>query len=144
MTDVAAEREIAITRVFSAPRELVWRMFTDPHELTHWWGPRGWSAPLEGIAVELRPGGAYRLLGVRLDDGREMPTDAVLREVVEPERLVLEERSSRTTIDLTDLGDGRTEVRLHVTLHAPDRIRRAAEAGLSSALDRLAENLEGR
>jgi hypothetical protein len=47
-------------------------------------------------------------------------------------------------IDLTDLGDGRTEVRLHVTLHAPERIRRAAEAGLSSALDRLAENLEGR
>jgi uncharacterized protein YndB with AHSA1/START domain len=143
MTDVVAEREIEITRVFAAPRELVWRMFTDPRELTHWWGPRGWSAPLEGIAVELEPGGAYRLLGVRVEDGREMLTDAVVRELVEPERLVLEERSSRTTIDFTDLG-GRTEVRLRVTLQAPERIRRAAEAGLSSALDRLAETLEGR
>ena len=144
MTDVVAEREIAITRVFEAPRELVWRMFTDPRELTHWWGPRGWSAPLEDISVELEPGGAFRLRGVRDDDGREMVTDAVIRELVEPERLVLTERSSRTTIGFADLGDGRTEVRLHVTLQAPERIRRAAEAGLSSALDRLTETLEGR
>jgi uncharacterized protein YndB with AHSA1/START domain len=151
MTETIAAGEIAVSRVFDAPRELVWRAWTEPEQLTRWWGKRGWTAPLETITVDLRPGGVFRLVGVNDEDGREMPTDAVFREIVEPERLVFAEpgrddchEGAVSTVTFADLGDGRTEVRLHTTMHAPEEIRRAAEAGLASALDRLAETLESR
>jgi uncharacterized protein YndB with AHSA1/START domain len=151
MTDAVAAREITITRAFDAPRELVWRAFTEPEQLTRWWGKRGWTAPLSSITVDLRPGGVFRLTGVNDQDGREMPTDAVFREVVEPERLLIAEVSREdchegalTAVTFTELDDERTEVELRITMHAPEEIRRAAEAGLSSALDRLAETLETR
>jgi uncharacterized protein YndB with AHSA1/START domain len=144
MTEAATAREIAVTRTFDAPRELVFRAFVEPEQLTRWWGKRGWTAPVETITVDPRPGGVFRLTGVNDVDGREMPTEAVFREVVEPERLVMSERASVTTITFTDLGDGRTEVFLHTTMHASEEIRRSAEGGLNSALDRLAETLEAR
>jgi uncharacterized protein YndB with AHSA1/START domain len=142
VSDAATARELAITRVFDAPRELVWRAFLEPEQLTRWWGKRGWTAPVETITVDPRPGGVFRLTGVNEADGREMPTNAVFREVVEPERLVMAEQRSVTTITFTDLGDGRTEVYLHTTTHASEEVRRSMEGGLNSALDRLAETLE--
>jgi uncharacterized protein YndB with AHSA1/START domain len=144
MTDTVAARELTIRRVFDAPRELVFRAFTEPEQLTRWWGKRGWTAPIETITVDPRPGGAFRLVGVNDADGREMPTNAVFRDVVEPERLVLSEERSVTTITFTDLADGRTEVALHITTHASEEIRRSMEGGLNSALDRLAQTLEAR
>jgi uncharacterized protein YndB with AHSA1/START domain len=149
MTEAAIARELAITRVFDAPRELVFRAFIEPEQLTRWWGKRGWTAPVETITVDPRPGGVFRLVGINDTDGREMPTNAVFREIVEPERLVMSEvprddchEGSVTTITFTDLGDGRTEVSLHTTMYASEEIRRSAEGGLNSALDRLAETLE--
>jgi uncharacterized protein YndB with AHSA1/START domain len=47
----ADAREVAITRVFDAPRELVWKEWTEPERLAAWWGKRGWSTPLEGSIV---------------------------------------------------------------------------------------------
>ena len=147
----AAPPRIAMTRVFAAPRRLAWNAFTEPAQLTRWWGRRGWTAPPETITVDLRPGGAFRLTAINDEDGREMPTNAVFRAVVEPELLVIDEvpredchEGALTTITLTELHDGRTRVRLGVTMHAFEEIRRSAEAGLSSALDRLAETLEER
>ena len=142
MTDTVAARELSIRRVFDAPRELVFRAFIEPEQLTRWWGKRGWTAPVETITVDPRPGGVFRLVGINDDDGREMPTNAVFRELVEPEWLVMTEERSVTTITFTDLGDGRTEVSLNTTMHASEEIRRSAEGGLNSALDRLAETLE--
>jgi uncharacterized protein YndB with AHSA1/START domain len=151
MTDTVAARELSIRRVFDAPRELVFRAFIEPEQLTRWWGKRGWTAPVETISVDPRPGGVFRLTGINDADGREMPTNAVFREVVAPERLVFGEvprddchEGAVTTITFMDLGDGRTEVSLHTTMHASEEIRRSAEGGLRSALDRLAETLEAR
>jgi len=151
MTEAVAAREIVIRRVFDAPRELVWRAFIEPEQLTRWWGKRGWTAPLSSITVEPWPGGAFRLTGVNDSDGREMPTDAVFREVVEPERLVFAEvprddchDGAVSVVTFTELDDGRTEVELRASMYASEEIRRAAEGGLSSALDRLAETLEAR
>jgi uncharacterized protein YndB with AHSA1/START domain len=151
MPEAATTGTIAITRVFAAPRELVWQAFTEPEQLACWWGKRGWSAPLETIAVDLRPGGVFSIVGINDDDGRTMPTNAIFREVVAPERLVIAEagrddchEGAVTTIAFTDLGDGRTVVDLRVRMHAPEATRRSAEAGLSSALHRLAETLEAR
>jgi len=133
-----AAREITITRVFDAPRERVWRAWTEPERLARWWGKRGWTTPLSSITLDVRPGGVFRLNSVSDEDGREMPLDTVYREVVEPERLAFGE----ATVTLNDLGDGRTEMIFHTTVEMTDATRRSAEGGLASAFDRLAEQLQ--
>ena len=131
-------REITITRIFDAPRERVWRAWTEPERLARWWGKRGWSTPLSSITLDVRPGGVFRLNSISDEDGSEMPLDTVYREVVEPERLAFGE----ATVTLNDLGDGRTEMIFHTTVEMTDATRRSAEGGLASAFDRLAEQLE--
>ena len=140
MTDTATVHEITIRRVFDAPRALVWKAWTEPERLATWWGKRGWSTPLESITMEVRPGGTFRLTSVNDADGREMPFEAVYREVLAPERLAFGE----ATVTLTELADGRTEMVFHTTLEAPDDVRAVAEGGLASAFDRLAEEVEAR
>jgi uncharacterized protein YndB with AHSA1/START domain len=140
-TSVTAEpREITITRVFDAPRERVWRAWTEPAEIARWWGKRGWSTPLESVTLDVRPGGAFRLNSINDEDGREMPLDTVFHEVVEPERLVF----GAATVTLTDLGDGRTEMVFHTTADMTEETLRAAMGGLASAFDRLTDHLERR
>jgi uncharacterized protein YndB with AHSA1/START domain len=137
VTDAVAPREITITRVYEAPRELVWKAWTEPERLARWWGKRGWSTPLSSVTMDVRPGGVFRLNSISDDDGREMPLDTSYREVVEPERLVFGE----ATVSLTDLGDGRTEMTFHTMIETTEEIRDTAVGGLSSAFDRLAEQL---
>ena len=134
----ATEREITITRIFDAPRDLVWKAWTEPERLATWWGKRGWSTPLSTITMDVRPGGVFRLTSVSDEDGREMPLEAVYRDVVEPERLAF----GAATVTFTDLGDGRTEMTFHTTVEMTAETRDAAEGGISSAFDRLAEHLE--
>ena len=148
MPEAATAQEITIRRVYDAPRRLVWDAWTDPEQLAQWWGKRGWSTPASSIALDLRPGGVFRLTSISDEDGTQMPMEGVFREVVEPERLVFEEPAEEawhggavSTLTLTDLGDGRTEMVLRATVHASDDLRRTAEAGMNSALDRLAELL---
>ena len=69
MTEGADARESVITRVFDAPREQVWM---EPEQSSRWWGPRGWSKPLSEITMDVRPGGAFRLISVPDEDGTEM------------------------------------------------------------------------
>jgi uncharacterized protein YndB with AHSA1/START domain len=128
-TSVTAEpREITITRVFDAPRERVWRAWTEPAEIARWWGKRGWSTPPESVTLDVRPGGVFRLNSINDEDGREMPLDTVFHEVSEPERLVF----GAATVTLTDLGDGRTEMVFHTTV------------GMTEETDRLTDHLEPR
>jgi uncharacterized protein YndB with AHSA1/START domain len=129
--------EIVVTRVFDAPRERVWRAWTQPGELARWWGRRGWTTPPESVTMDVRPGGEFSLLSVSDEDGREMRLDTTYREIVEPERLSFGE----ATVTLTDLGGGRTEMVFRTTTEMTDEIRRRAAGGLASAFDRLAEQL---
>jgi uncharacterized protein YndB with AHSA1/START domain len=146
VVDVPTARRIHITRIYDAPRELVWRAWTEPERLATWWGKRGWSTPVASITMDVRPGGAFRLTSIAEADGAEMPLDAVYREVVEPERLVFARTDSDrlATVTLTDLGDGRTELVFDTTMQATERLRGVAEGGLQSAFDRLAEHLRTR
>jgi uncharacterized protein YndB with AHSA1/START domain len=148
MTEPAGAQEITISRVFDAPRELVWKAWTEPEQLASWWGPPGWTNPLSKIRMDVRPGGAFRIVSISDADGTEMPSQGIYREVVEPERLVFEEPADESWHDgavsivtLTDLGDGRTEVVLHATIHTTDEMRAHAEQGMKGSLDRLAEHL---
>ena len=144
MTQAATAQEITIRRVFDAPRELVWKAWTEPDQLVEWWGPPGWSTLLSTVTMEVRPGGAFRLTSVN-DEGAEMPVVGVYREVLAPERLVLEEpagdnwhEGAVSVLNLTDLGDGRTELVLQSTIQTTDEMRAAAEAGVTASIERLA------
>lgn len=98
--------------------------------------------------MDVRPGGVFRLTVVREDDGAEMATESVYREVVAPERLVVEEPAAGNwhegavnTLTLTDLGDGRTQMDVNVVIHTTADGRRAVEGGMAVTLDRLGEHL---
>ena len=80
--------ELHFSRVFEAPRELVFSCMVDPDHLTHFWGPTGVSTPRETIVVDPRPGGIFETIMVSDADGTEYPTHAVYDEVHAPERLV--------------------------------------------------------
>jgi uncharacterized protein YndB with AHSA1/START domain len=136
-------RQFSTTRVFDAPRELVWKAWTEPEQLAQWWGPRGISTPLETIEVDLRPGGTFRMTMVSDADGTEFPTDMEFRQVVEPERLVFAWDAQRglgagsVTVTFTDLGD-KTEVSTHYDGFATDEIMEDSKIGWAQQLDRLA------
>jgi uncharacterized protein YndB with AHSA1/START domain len=78
-------REFVITRVINASRQSVFRAWTDPRQLAHWWGPHGFTNPV--CELDVRPGGAWRIV-MRSDDGVAYPLKGVYLEIVESERLV--------------------------------------------------------
>ena len=83
MSDVST-REFVIVRWFDAPRELVFKAWTEPALMAQWWGPNRFTNPV--CDMDVRPGGAYRIV-MRSPDGIDYPMNGVYREVVAPERL---------------------------------------------------------
>jgi uncharacterized protein YndB with AHSA1/START domain len=142
-----SDREVVLTRVFDAPRELVYDALTKPELLKRWFGPRGWS--LLVCEVDLRVGGAWRFV-LRGPDGSEMGMRGVYRELVRPERTVhtetfddypgesvvtgvLVERDGKTTLTGTVLYESK-EIRDAV-------IGSGMEHGAAESYDKLAEHL---
>lgn len=79
------DREIVISRVLDAPRELVWEVWTDPKHVVHWWGPNGFTTTIE--TMDVRPGGVWKHV-MHGPDGTDYPNKSVFIEVVKPERIV--------------------------------------------------------
>lgn len=143
---MAPVAELTITRVFDAPRELVWQAWTDPVQIAQWWGPRGISTPLDKIHLELRPGGAANLVMVDDATGEEYPNTGTYVEVVEPERLVWRDDgfpdgtgAGVVTVTFADLGGGKTQLTVHAVADFTDELRRGAELGWGTMFDKLAE-----
>jgi len=89
MTESTATRELVMTRVFNAPRELVYKAFVDPDQLAQWFGPVGYSVPRDTIDVDARVGGHQRLTMVNDNDPNEKsPINATFTEVIPNELLV--------------------------------------------------------
>jgi uncharacterized protein YndB with AHSA1/START domain len=84
-TDAQCDRELVITRVFNAPRELVFKVWTEPKHIEQWWGPKGFTTRVE--QMDFRPGGTWRYVMCG-PDGTEYPVNGVFKEVVTPERIV--------------------------------------------------------
>ncbi len=80
------QRDFVITRVFDAPRDLVFEAWTEPKHMKQWWGPRIFTNNV--AEMDVRPGGAYRLV-MRGDNGVEYPITGIFREIVKPARLVM-------------------------------------------------------
>ncbi len=136
-----SEAEFAYRRGFRAPRELVWRCLTEPTELAQFWGPSGMTTPLDGIVVELRPGGRFETLMLG-EHGRHHMI-ATFTEVVAPVRLAWVESATgvHTTTTLEDLGDGTTAVVIEQR-HVPEPMRTPqARAGFLTSLDKLEAHL---
>jgi uncharacterized protein YndB with AHSA1/START domain len=135
--------ELTYTRVFDAPRELVFRCMLEPEHLTHFWGPVGTSTPLEGITVDPRPGGVFETVMINDDGGGSYTMRAVYAEIVPPERIVWTEPGTgmTTTSTFTDLGGARTEVRIHQA-NVPDTFRPEDQARFATSLDRFAAYLK--
>jgi uncharacterized protein YndB with AHSA1/START domain len=136
---VSDRQAITITRVYDAPREAVWRAWTEPEELAAWWGKRGWNTPVESVELDVRPGGTFKLDSIHDETGESMPLNAIFVEVDPPTRLTFGrmDRSDESVVTFTDLGDGRTEMRFEATVDMSEEVRERAIAGLGSAFDRL-------
>jgi uncharacterized protein YndB with AHSA1/START domain len=143
-----SEREIVLTRVFNAPRNLVFDAMTKPELLKRWFGPRGWS--LETSEVDLRIGGAWRSV-MQGPDGKTMGMSGVYREIVPPARLVSTESfddypgESLNTLVLTE-NAGKTILTVTIQYASQEIrdlvIKSGMEHGAAETYDRLAELLE--
>lgn len=145
-----SDTEIVLTRVFDAPRRLVFEAWTKPEHLARWWGPNEFTLPV--CEVDLRPGGAYRFV-MRGPDGKDYPMKGEYREIVPPERLIYTDafdvpdmpaRESLVTVTFEE-EDGKTALTIHSRFQSvEDRdavLELGAEEGWRESLERLAEYL---
>ena len=143
-------RAIIATRVYDAPRELVFEVWTDPKHLSQWWGPDGFTTTTS--AFDMRVGGVWRFV-MHGPDGRDYQNRITYDEIVKPERIVyhhgggdnVEPVQFRTTVTFEDL-DGKTRLTLHAVFPSAaerDRVIKAygADKGAVQTLSRLADYL---
>ena len=143
-----AEAGITITRVFDAPREHVWKEWTEPERFADWFGGGEAEVPVSTVWMDVRQGGAWRATMFAGPGRREIRWKGEYREVVEPKRLVFtlsdqpdEDADELVTVVLTDLGDGRTEMLFEQRGRlSPEQYERAG-TGWSSFFERMAEHL---
>ena len=155
-----AERELVITRIFDAPRELVWKAWMEPDRFMRWWGPKNFTAPV--CKIDLRVGGSY-LYCMRSPEGQEYWSTGVYREIVPMERLVMTDSfadekgnvvpashygmpgdwPSELVVTVTfEDHDGKTKMTLkHVGL-PPGTMSDLTNVGLNESLDKLADSLK--
>ena len=129
------ERELIITRILDAPREPVFRAWTDPAHLARWWGPKGFTNPV--CEADVRPGGALRIV-MRGPDGSEYPMKGVFQEVVSPERLVF--TNIAVDADGKHLLEGVTQVTL---AEQSDKTKLTVNTRAVAVVDHAVEYLKG-
>lgn len=146
-----SDREIQVTRVFDAPRTLVFEAFTKPELVRRWLlGPPGWTMPV--CEIDLRVGGAYRYLWRHESDGKEMGMGGVFRQIVSPERLVATEKFDEAwypgeALDTTVFVEEGDTTRITITvlyesMEARNTARRSGmERGMAASYDRVEELL---
>jgi uncharacterized protein YndB with AHSA1/START domain len=145
-------RAIIGSRIFAAPRELVFAAFTDPKHLAQWWGPDGFTTTTHSF--DFRPGGVWRFV-MHGPDGRDYQNRVTYDEIAPPERLVyhhaggddVEPVQFSQSLTFEDLGNGRTRLTWHGTFpSAAERARvikdYGADKGLAQTMARLAGYVE--
>jgi uncharacterized protein YndB with AHSA1/START domain len=153
MASPTADREIVITRIFDAPRELAWQAMTDPRHVVQWWGPRGFTTTIQ--EMDVRPGGIWTHV-MHGPDGVDYPNYSVFQEVVYPERIVYAHGGHRegggpeadfiATWTFEAIEDNKTRVTMRgvfPTAEARDAVVKeyGAIEGGKQTLERLAEHL---
>ena len=155
-----AARELVITRVFDAPRELVWKAWAEPEHLKMWWGPKTFTAPM--IKNDFRVGGSY-LYCMRSPEGQDFWSTGVYREIVPMERLVCTDSfsdaegnvvpasqyglpgdwPSELLVTVTfEIVDGKTKITLRQVGIPAGEMSDMTAAGWNGSFDKLAESLK--
>jgi uncharacterized protein YndB with AHSA1/START domain len=143
----ATEPELVITRIFDAPRALVFKAWTEPDRVARWWGPQGFVTLY--CQMDVRVGGAFRVC-MRSPEGTERWKQGVYREVVEPERLVFtfawEDAEGtpghQTVVTVTFAEHGtKTRLTLHQAVFETVKTRDEHHSGWTSTLERFAQYL---
>ena len=125
--DLSNDRDIVITRLLDAPRELAFSAWTDPEKVVKWWGPNGFSITIE--RMDVRPGGVWKYV-MHGPDGVDYPNKTVYEEIVPPERLVYSHSGGdpvpgeravqfRSCVTFVQEG-GQTRITLHMTFKTHD------------------------
>jgi uncharacterized protein YndB with AHSA1/START domain len=153
-TPIEDSTTLVITRMLKAPRELVWKMFSDPYHLAQWWGPKGYTNRVEKL--DFRTGGSW--LHVMIGpDGRELPTDNDILEVTPPRRIVYRNAPADSKVfgdnpppgftkTLTlEAVDGGTLLTLVCSFDKPEHkdavVRRGFKLGTNESFDKLEAHL---
>jgi uncharacterized protein YndB with AHSA1/START domain len=153
--------ELVITRIFDAPRELVWKAWTDPELMKRWWGPENFTAPT--IKIDLRVGGQY-LYCMRSPEGQDFWGIGVYREIVEPERIMYSDSFADehgnvvpashygmdsdfplemlVTVTLEELEESKTRFTLRHAGMPVGEMSEMTSAGWNGSFDKLAESLK--
>jgi uncharacterized protein YndB with AHSA1/START domain len=152
----ADKKELKVERVFDAPRDLVWKAWTDPDQLAAWWGPRGWATT--NYKFEFKPGGMWHYC-MRGPDGMESWGRGIFKEIVAPERFSYVDEFSNPDggVDenmpgsifienvFEDLGGSKTKLVSRSELQSAEQLKSLVEMGMLQGLtetwDRLAEFL---
>jgi uncharacterized protein YndB with AHSA1/START domain len=146
MSDAPAtqDQQVLITRIFDAPRELVFAAWTDPDQVALWFGPEQFDTPRESVEIDLRVGGRFALTMVQRDGGREFAVGYEIIELVEPELIVLrsdpmpEMGMHEPTITRVEFNDHGAKTRMTLSDGPYPAGRDHAEAGWTAAFDNLA------
>jgi uncharacterized protein YndB with AHSA1/START domain len=161
-TEGAVGEDLVVRRVFDAPRELVFKAWTQPEHLVRWWGPNGYTTP--SCTIDFRRGGAWHLC-MRSPEGVDLWCGGVYREIVEPEQIVctdsfLDEEGNPVgpayyglspegpsemliTVTFTE-HEGKTTLTIRQTVGStPPSERQGMQQGWTETLDRLADYVEG-
>ncbi|HZD42279.1 MAG TPA: SRPBCC domain-containing protein [Terriglobales bacterium] len=156
------KQEIVITRIFDAPRELVWEAWTDPELFKRWWGPKDFTTP--NSTIDLHEGGKY-LYAMRDPEGKDYRGTGVYREIVKPERLVMTDNFADdqgnivpashygmpgewpdellVTVTFEEAEDNKTKLTLRHVGIPMGEMSEQAKAGWNESFDKLAESLKG-
>jgi uncharacterized protein YndB with AHSA1/START domain len=144
----SADEGITYVRIFDAPRELVWKEWTEPERFADWFGGTEADVPVASVSMDVRPGGAWRAVMFAGPERREIHWKGEYVEVVEPERLVLTvsdqpggDAYELLTVVLTELEHGRTEMLFRQSGHMAAEQYRRAEEGWGTFFDRMAARL---
>lgn len=155
------EKELVITRTFDAPRERIWKAWTEPNEMKRWWGPKDFSAP--SIMMDFRVDGKY-LYCMRSAEGEDFWSTGKYKEIIPMEKIVSTDNFADAkgnivsaaslglpgnwskelliTITFEDAGNDKTKMTLHHDGLPSGQMRKMTEAGWNQSLDKLAKSLQ--
>lgn len=145
-TESTADREIAATRIFNAPRRLVWKVWTEPKHIGQWWGPIGFTTTTKHF--DFRPGGQW-LHTMHGPDGTDYRNDITYTLIIEPERLEYEHGPNPVlyvTVIFEEEGQAKTKLSMQALFATREERDRTVEKfdaveGMKQTLGRLEEYL---
>jgi uncharacterized protein YndB with AHSA1/START domain len=143
---VSTDQDVLVTRIFAAPREQVFKAWTDPDEVARWYGPAHMEVPRDSVRIDARAGGRWELTMVPRGGGDAFAIGYEILELVEPELLVMRSDplpgQPEGTVVRVQLHDHGPKTRMTLTDGPfPAAGRGHAEAGYTAALQKLAAHL---